>query len=245
MLVAADVHVGLAFPTARSPRPEAGSPVSLAGGLLAAAERTGVRRVLFLGDVKDPIVGLPRHVRDELLEFFGLLREGGLECELVLGNHDAGIARALPPEVVVHAPTGVLREGVGYFHGHSWPSSVLLRGARTLVVGHLHPGFRLAPSERGARTGKERCWVRTRLPELSAGAKRRRRRHPLPRAREIVVLPAYNPLCASEALNREEPRRGHRFLVRRFLCRGSSRAYLLDGTDLGELTWESPSGSTL
>ncbi len=235
MIVASDVHVGLALPSPRTPRPEAGSPRALAEGLLDAGSRAGARRALLLGDVKDPIRGVPRHVRAELSEFFGRLVDGGLEVELVLGNHDVGIARALPTGVALHPSDGLLRDGVGYFHGHAWPSARMLRGAKVLVAGHLHPGFRLAPSHERSQTGKEPCWLRTILPPLTRTERRRRRTHPLPRAREMLVLPAYNPLCASEALNREEPKRGHRFLVRRFLSRGSSRAYLLDGTDLGEV----------
>lgn len=240
LLVASDVHLGLALPTPRAPRSEAGSAPRLASGLLEASKRTGARRVLLLGDVKDPIRGLPRHIRSEVDEFFGRLLVGGLSVEVVLGNHDVGLTRALPAAVSVHPADGLLREGVGYFHGHAWPSRAILRRAGVLVAGHLHPGFRLAPSPERARTGKEPCWVRTLMRPLTPAERRRKGQHPPPRAREMIVLPAYNPLCASEALNREEPRRGHRFLVRRFLARGVSRAYLLDGTDLGELHWDLP-----
>ncbi|HYA54318.1 MAG TPA: hypothetical protein VEG42_01785, partial [Thermoplasmata archaeon] len=64
---------------------------------------------------------------------------------------------------------------------------------------------------------------------------KRRRRHAEIAAREVVILPAFNPIAGTEALNRERPARGRSFLYRRFLTRGVVRAYLLDGTDLGEL----------
>lgn len=51
----------------------------------------------------------------------------------------------------------------------------------------------------------------------------------------MIVLPAYNPLAGTEALNRQRPARGRTFLYHRFLSQGSARAYLLDGTDLGPL----------
>jgi metallophosphoesterase superfamily enzyme len=128
-------------------------------------------------------------------------------------------------------------ENVGIFHGHCWPSNRVLRAPR-LVVGHLHPGFRLAPSPDDAE-GKRRCWVRLELPPPSARP-RRRRRHSVVRASELIVLPAFNPLAGVEALNRERPARGRTFLYGRFLSQGVARAYLLDGTDLGPLTLPRP-----
>lgn len=237
MLVLSDLHLGLVFPEAKDPRPHLGTAAVLAEEIVQAARATGAGRVLVVGDVKDPIQGTPRHVRAEVIDFFERLARGGLESEVVLGNHDVGLPRMLPPSVAVHPPGGLLRDGVGYFHGHAWPSRALLLRSRTLVAGHLHPGFRLAPSPERSSTGKERCWLRCELAPLTPKERRRKRKHPFPRAGTFLVLPAFNPLCANTALNREVPDRGRRFLVRRFLSRGSSRAFLLDGTDLGPVQW--------
>ena len=51
----------------------------------------------------------------------------------------------------------------------------------------------------------------------------------------MIVLPAFNPLAGTEALNRGRPRLSRSFLFHRFVARGSARAYLLDGTDLGPI----------
>ena len=240
LLVASDVHVGLGSWEPRAPRPHAATGEGLAEDLVLAARRERISRLLLLGDVKDPIGRVPWWLRDELGIFFTELTDAGLSVEVVLGNHDAGLETGVPPGVRVRSAQGLLRRGVGYFHGHAWPSDRLLRGARKLVMGHLHPGYRFALPPDPGGSGKERCWVRTVLPPFSRAELARQRRHPLPRAREAIVLPAFNPLCANEALNRSAPVRGHRFMVRRFLLRGRSRAFLLDGTDLGEILWEAP-----
>jgi uncharacterized protein len=188
--------------------------------------------VVVAGDVKHPIVGTPPALRPVLFDFFATLLSEGYGAEVVLGNHDVGLARHLPREVVVHSAAGVARDGVGIFHGHRWPSNAVLR-APVIVTGHLHPGFRLAPTP-DEPTGKRPCWVRVEvapIPHLS----RRRRRHALLTAREVIVLPPFNPLAGIESLNRERPARGRSFLFGRFLSRGIARAYLLDGTDLGVL----------
>jgi uncharacterized protein len=151
-----------------------------------------------------------------------------------LGNHDVGLVRHLPREVEVHPSTGIVRGEVGIFHGHRWPSNAVLRAPR-LVAGHLHPGFRLAPTVEFPE-GKRRCWVRVeRTPPPARPKAARRRVHIEPRAREVVILPAFNPMAGTESLNRERPARGRSFLYRRFLRDGVARAYLLDGTDVGVL----------
>ena len=107
--------------------------------------------------------------------------------------------------------------------------------APTLVAGHLHPGFRLAPTA-DFPEGKRRCWVRVERSPPPETKRSRRRRHIEPRAREIVILPAFNPIAGTESLNRNQPTRGRSFLYQRFLRGGVARAFLLDGTDVGVLT---------
>lgn len=238
-LVIADLHLGLGAPAGAPAGPPEASARSLSDEVVRLARLAHARTVLIAGDVKHPIVGTPRALRPVVFDFFASLLDRGLRPEVVLGNHDVGLVPCLPTEVVVHPASGALLGDVGVFHGHRWPSNALL-GARTLVAGHLHPGFRFAPTA-DAPSGKVRCWVRATLPPPRASSRRRRRHAPL-RAREIVVLPAFNPLAGTEALNRERPARGRSFLFGRFLGRGEARAYLLDGTDVGPIV--TPAGTT-
>ncbi len=238
-LLLADLHLGLGASRERPGGPPEADARQLAESLRVTAEAVAARRVLVAGDVKHPIVGTPVPLRPVVFDFFATLLSAGLEVEVVLGNHDVGLVRHLPREVTVHPASGAVLDGVGVFHGHTWPSEAVLR-APTLVVGHLHPGFRLAPSPDDP-VGKRRCWVRLELPPPSPPRTRHRPRH-LIRAREVIVLPAYNPLAGTEALNRQRPARGRTFLYRRFLSQGTPRAYLLDGTDLGTLTASEPRG---
>ena len=232
-VVVADVHLGLGSTPERPLGPVEGAADRLAERLIAIARKSRSTAVVIAGDAKHPIVGTPPALRRVVFDFFAELLHEDLTVELVLGNHDVGIVPHLPREVEVHPATGVVRGNVGIFHGHRWPSNAVLR-ASTLVAGHLHPGFRLAPTVEDPE-GKRRCWVRVErspVPRKSS----RRRRHIEPRAREVVILPAFNPIAGTEALNRERPARGRSFLYRRFLSPGVARAYLLDGTDLGVLT---------
>lgn len=231
-LVLADLHLGLRPTDGRAGASWRSDAIDLSGRLLTAARRAGSDGLVIAGDVKHPIVGTPPDLRPVLFDFFSTLLSGGQRVRVVLGNHDVGLVRHLPREVEVYGAGGMVLHGVGIFHGHRWPSNALLRLPR-LVAGHLHPGVRLAPTV-DRSSSKSRCWVHVEFPPFRAPSRRPRRHAPL-RARELVLLPAYNPLCGAEALNRERPARGRSFLFRRFVLKGEARAFLLDGTDLGEI----------
>ena len=236
LIAVADLHLGLGAPAGSAMGPPGALARSMALDLLGLLHERKATGLLVVGDIKHPIVGTPPALRPVVFDFFSTFLAEGLGVEIVLGNHDVGLTRWLPKEVVVHPALGIVRHGVGFFHGHAWPSARVLRAQR-LVLGHLHPGFRFAPT-REAPSAKQRCWVRAELPKR-APPKRRRRRPPIA-AREVVVLPAFNPIAGTEALNRERPARGRSFLVARFLALGRPRAYLLDGTDLGEILIPAP-----
>ena len=231
-LVVADLHLGLGVAGGQG----FGLADATARRMAEEIDRVGrarrLRRLIVAGDVKHPIVGAPPPVRTILFDFFSTLLRTGFEIEVILGNHDVGLAPLLPKEVRVRPAAGLRRGPIGLFHGHAWPGPNVLR-APTLVAGHLHPGYRLAPAP-GAPEGKQRCWIRTHdwvRPRPRRGA----------RDRELIVLPAFHPLAGIESLNRSPPARGRTFLVHRFVAPGRSRAYLLDGTDLGEIpSWGVP-----
>jgi len=229
-VVIADLHLGLgASPDAPFGPPGASAP-ELAEQAVRLCRRARARRLVIAGDVKHPIVGVPPWLRSVVFGFFATLLEERVVPEVVLGNHDVGLERHLPREVVVHPSAGWAAGGVGIFHGHRWPSSRVL-DQPILVAGHLHPGYRFAPTA-DAPLGKRRVWLRI---EFAGGPGLARSNGRAARARELIVVPPFHPLAGLEALNRERPERGRSFLYRRFLGRGTVRAYLLDGTDLGTL----------
>ncbi|MCI4346413.1 MAG: hypothetical protein L3K07_06635, partial [Thermoplasmata archaeon] len=224
-------HLGLGDPRGRGTGLAERGAHEMLEELLDLTDRERARGVVIAGDLKHPIVGAPGRVGQLIFDFCAGILSSGVPLEVVPGNHDVGLAPHLPREVRLHPPGGLLREGVGIFHGHRWPDRSLER-ARVLVAGHLHPGYRFAPGT-GGEPGKLRCWVRAELgPELPGFPPRRGHRA---RANELVVLPAFNPLSGIESLNRSAPSRGRSFLFHRFLGRSRPRAYLLDGTDLGAL----------
>ncbi len=236
LLAFADLHLGLGAGERRADGPPEASSHRMVEGLLEVARERSAAGFVVAGDVKHPVVGTPRPLRPIIFNFFAGLLAEGYSVDLVLGNHDPGLVPHLPREVKVHSSKGAVLRGVGFFHGHRWPNKELFSMER-LVVGHLHPGYRLAPTPEASQS-RHRCWVRVEYPPgWTPGGDRSKTR---PKVRELVVLPAFNPLAGIEALNHERPARFRTFLLRRFLNPGVSRAFLLDGTDLGTLLTTRP-----
>ncbi len=102
-----------------------------------------------------------------------------VSCELVLvrGNHDAGIDAE---KVFLHGKYAI-------FHGHTLPKEAM--EAKHWIIGHAHPSVYISDGIGGF---KERVFMRG---EVNAGGERKR----------VTVLPAFNDLCASTAVNLERP----------------------------------------
>ncbi|MGP8075476.1 MAG: metallophosphoesterase, partial [Thermoplasmata archaeon] len=100
-LVVADIHLGLGATPDRPLGPPEASADQLARRLVELARSTRADAVVIAGDAKHPIVGTPPALRPVVFDFFAELLREGLTVVLVLGNHDVGIVRDLPREVLV------------------------------------------------------------------------------------------------------------------------------------------------
>lgn len=94
-----------------------------------------------------------------------------------------------------------------------------------LVMGHVHPSVLMVDSL-GTRTN-EKCWVRAKF----------RRKRVLGRfgscPKELVIVPAFNPLLTGTPINVEGGTRLGPLLRNDMVDTSSYRVYLLDGSNLG------------
>jgi hypothetical protein len=169
-------------------------------------------QVIIAGDVKHDIGMRMREIKEveqliKALENVGVSKS---EITIVKGNHDAGIENVIKTE----SSRGIRIEDIGIFHGHAMPDGEVL-ASKTLILGHAHPAIFIKDQVGGV---KERVWLEWKL-EINGDEKR------------VIVLPAFNDVCASTAVNREKP-------VGVFFKKWDYRraeAILLDGTLLGEI----------
>ncbi len=170
-------------------------------GLVRFHDREIIDRALRIADSAETIIvaGDLRHLgRRGLYEEF--IKEVGGIAELILirGNHDIGI----------EGLKGIRIGKYGIFHGHSIPDEDVW-DAKCLVFGHAHPSIYLGD---GIGGHKERVFLSG---EIEDG-------------KRVVVMPAFNELCASTAVNLERPAG---FMFRRYDYK-KWYAILLDGTIL-------------
>lgn len=193
-------------------------------------------RVVLLGDVKHNIPQISWQERVEVPHFLGTIARQA-PVDIIPGNHDGDIQyllQRIPPElkVTLQPVKGCVLDGVGYFHGHTWPDSELVR-CDHIIMAHNHPMIRFIDSL-GASSA-EPAWIRTRM-----------KRQPLDNHYrsagmngsdpEVIIMPAFCRLCGGVAFNESpyDDLLGPVF-ASDLIDLENAQAYLADGTRLGKL----------
>lgn len=103
--------------------------------LLSIVDRYDPDELVLLGDVKHSIPSVTRQEYHELPRILATLRDR-VPLRVFPGNHDIGIGRYLRPAEIC-AKEGAVIDGVGYLHGHMYPSPAL--AGHLMIIGHHHP----------------------------------------------------------------------------------------------------------
>jgi putative SbcD/Mre11-related phosphoesterase len=225
VLVAADIHLGLEHELRLRGVSIPSQTDRILKRLKGYLTELKPDRLVLLGDVKHNVPMTSWQERREVPRF---LRElcRDVKVEIVPGNHDSGIADMAPSGVQIRQSSGFVLDGIGYFHGHTWPDRKLF-DAELLVAGHIHPALRL--KEPIGHCASMRVWARVPLsPVVVQG------QYGLCRAPEMMIIPAFNDLCGGMPLN-EICAKDERGPILTMADMDKSRIYLLDGTDLGTL----------
>lgn len=225
VLVAADLHIGIEHQLWLGGASVPSQSNNMLEDLRRRVEEIRPDRFILLGDVKHNLPWTTFQERSEVPSFLKSLSEVA-KVDVVLGNHDIGLCDLAPPKIRIHPASGLVLDGVGYFHGHTWPDPDQFE-AEVLVASHLHPAVRLA--DRLGSGPPERAWVRAPLsPEALRKEYGRTLKDP-----EMTIVPAYNPLCGGYPL--DSVTREDRGPLPKMARLDRARIYLLDGTDLGRL----------
>lgn len=184
----------------------------------------GARRLIILGDLKHRVARLSGLERRDLPHFIAAVGRAVPEVHIVRGNHDVGLEYYLPASIHLHPSSGFALQGVGYCHGHTWPSPEAM-ATEVLVLGHDHPTV-LFQDRLGVRS-TQRCWVRLSF----RGGGGRYERVP----REAIVVPAFNEFSGGTNFNEAGTRLLGPLLRSNLVDIPGARVYLLDGTYLGLL----------
>jgi putative SbcD/Mre11-related phosphoesterase len=209
--------------------------------------------LLVLGDVKYTVTANEPGEWHDIPDFFDELYGKVKEIGIIRGNHDANLEPMLPQGVIMHPATGLVEGDVGMFHGHKWPSPLLLQ-CKTLFMGHLHPvvvfhdpaGIKLTRQIWLKANCNTEFFARLLLQKngvkLQGTAAETVKKHYgfEPQTKQLFVMPSFNDFLGGRPINEAYPKRGVEgealvgpVLRSKAVDVENSEAYLLDGTYLG------------
>jgi metallophosphoesterase superfamily enzyme len=210
-------------------------------------------KLLIIGDVKHTVATAEIGEWHDVPDFFSNLKRQVPEVLIIRGNHDGNLEPLLPEGINILPSTGVAFDGVGFFHGHQWPSPVLLN-ARTLVMGHVHPvvvfrdpaGFRVTRQVwvKANCDGSKLSEVLMRKRKITKGGKAKQTfceyYGTRPRISQLFIMPSFNDFLGGRPLNerKADDCSGGEVVAGPVLRSDAvdmrtAEAYLLDGTLLG------------
>jgi len=239
VLVVADIHLGIEWDLGNSGIVVPSQSGQALAKIMEYIDATSPERVVLLGDVKHNVPLISWQEREEVPHFLESIAKR-TAVDIVPGNHDGDmeflLQHILPGlEVTLQPARGFVLDGVGYFHGHTWPDPVLL-SCDHIVMAHNHPTIRF--TDRLGFSSAEPAWIRTRLNSKVLEAHFKTKGGDLPWSDpEVVIMPAFCQLCGGVAFNESL----HGDLLGPVFNSGAveldvAQAYLLDGTRLGKLS---------
>jgi len=139
LLVVADLHFGIEADLAAHGLHFRSRSAERLERLLKIIDAADPEMLVLLGDIKHSIPSLTRQEFNELPGILDALRSR-VPLKVFPGNHDIGIERYLL-DTELQPKDGAVLDGVGYLHGHMYPSPLL--AGHLIVIGHHHPQLSL------------------------------------------------------------------------------------------------------
>lgn len=205
-LVIADTHIGIEYELLKKGINIPHQTEQVKASIERIIGVTDAKRLVLLGDVKHNIPTVSILETKTVPRFLDF----SIPVDIVKGNHDGSI------EALTSAPVHpyLTLDGIVLSHGHR---NVPEMPFETLILGHSHPAIEIT-DELGNRT-KEKCWIRGTFPD----------------GRDIIIMPAFNPLITGIAFNGNQERIPGSLFRSHSVEELSMTAYLLDGTYLGHV----------
>ena len=221
-LVIAELHIG--YEQNLFPQTDMFFTDKLIERVRALVRQTGAKQLVVNGDVKSSVQGMTAEEGRELSKFF---RAIGVPAVIIKGNHDGGIERYVH-DARIEQQGGLRLGSFAIVHGNAWPSSELVKGAKTLVVAHMHPCVELGGK-------RQACWLVGKLREKAKD------KVPNWRSLKVIVMPSFSQLVGCIAVNSAKTakgagsRSGGPLFRHEMFKLDEAQVYLLDGTEVGRV----------
>jgi len=224
LLVVADLHFGIEADLAAHGLHFKSRSNERLERLLKIIDLADPDMLVLLGDIKHSIPSLTRQEYFELPRILDTLRSR-IPLKVFPGNHDIGIESYLH-DTELQPKEGTVLDGVGYLHGHMYPSPHL--AGHLMIIGHHHP-LLLLNDEVGCslqspaylRAGIDTVELRMNVSVENTTPTR------------VLFMPAFNEIAGYDIL---EIVRNPFSPVSRFIKKEDAEIILADGTYIGSLS---------
>jgi metallophosphoesterase superfamily enzyme len=139
LLIVADLHFGIEADLAAHGLHFRSRSADRLERLMKNIDAADPDMLVLLGDIKHSIPSLTWQEYHEMPGILDAIRSR-IPLKVFPGNHDIGIERYLI-KTELQPRDGAILDGVGYLHGHMYPSPDL--AGHLIVIGHHHPLFLL------------------------------------------------------------------------------------------------------
>jgi metallophosphoesterase superfamily enzyme len=160
--------------------------------------------------------------RRDVKKFLSLIEEYG-NIHVIPGNHDGNIRKLASENIIIHPSTGLVLNNTGFVHGHCWPKSEVMK-CDQLIMAHTHPTVMFL--DRLNFKTFEPCWVKGHF-----GQKILSEKYPDSKNIDLLIMPAFNPLCGGTAVNLD----GIVGPLGKLIDIKNAQIYLIDGASLGKV----------
>jgi putative SbcD/Mre11-related phosphoesterase len=222
ILVLADLHIGIESELNEKGINAASQIKKITNHFILLCKKYKPKEIVLLGDIKHNIPSSTIQERKDVKNFLEEIKSYGI-IHIVPGNHDGNIQKILPDHTILHPSDGFIIENMGFVHGHRWPSQEIM-DSKQMIMGHTHPTI-MFTDRLGYKTF-EPCWVKANFDKNKLKQKYSNSSNP-----EILVMPAFNPLCGGIAANSQ----GITGPLGKIIDIKNAQIFLIDGTHLGKI----------
>lgn len=219
-IVIADLHIGIESELSEQGINTTNQTKKMQDHLFSICKKQKPKEIILLGDIKHNIPSSSFKERKDVKLFLQKISEYA-KIHIIPGNHDGNIHKLSSEEIKIHPSYGYISENIGFIHGHRWPNEDIMK-CEQIIMAHTHPTIML--SDRRDYKTYEPCWIKAKFQE-----ERFRKKYSNSPKTNILIIPAFNPLCGGIAVNKN----GIVGPLGKIIDTQNSEIFLLDGTLLG------------
>lgn len=222
ILIITDLHIGIESELSQKGINTFSQIKKIKNHFFSLCKKYKPKEIILLGDIKHNIPSSTIQERKDVKNFLEEIQSFGY-IHIIPGNHDGNIQKISPKNIIIHTSNGFIIQNIGFIHGHKWPSKEIMN-CKQIIIGHTHPTIMFI--DRLGHKSYEPCWIK-----CNFNKDKLKEKYPDSKSPQILVIPAFNPLCGGIAVNTQ----GITGPLGKIIDIENAYIFLIDGTFLGKI----------